>query len=691
MYNIFANLPEDPLDLIDYIFRALFVRKGMAIRESQIESSRQIYMGIERKKNVICEAEVGTGKTYSYLVAMIIDYIYKIHKEEAEKKYRAFNVIPYLDDGCSVIATSSIALQYEILNRYLPLLSDILYQEGLLFRPVVGVIRKGREHYLCELRYGSLLLNYEKSYDLNTRNKATLLADARHAHVGIDLDRYAELDESTKKKINVPLYCDKNCPRHKECAYIRLRNYVQTKTIDIQICNHNYFLADLQTRELSAKPLIPKYRMLVIDEAHKFMEAAEQIYGFSMESEMFDELYRLLMDALYGSDHHRQKLFDELKLMKNAKETVFIRLVNNITENNFDKEQRSSIQLRKKDLNAIYELIKYLVNVERLAVDELRISVHARKLLQMLKKNLIDIYYKDDMVLWLDDIELQYGTYRATLSGTPKKIANTLTHELWRKYMPKVLVSATMSANGSFDYFKNKSGLNQALPGSVKELCFESPFDYKKKAALYISQIVPRPDKDNPEYVKALCNEIEQLIYLSNGHAAILFTSYRLLNKVYVELKDRITHEIFKMDKNDRAVIENFKKSYNGVLFATGSFWEGIDCPGDILSMLIIANLPFPQRGPALDYLETQYSGIRNFIRKEVIPLMEVKLRQGVGRLIRSESDSGVVAILDQRAACKGKYHKNIINLFEKYTLVRTHKEIDEFFVNHKGAHYLSK
>jgi len=172
----------------------------------------------------------------------------------------------------------------------------------------------------------------------------------------------------------------------------------------------------------------------------------------------------------------------------------------------------------------------------------------------------------------------------------------------------------------------------------------------------------------------------------------VLFTSYRHLKIVYDQLKQRLNiYDLILMSRGKKDAINEFKNTKNGVLFATGSAWEGINIPGDLLSHLIIVKLPFPIPDPISEYEKTMYSTINEYIEAVVVPKMLIKLRQGVGRLIRKETDSGVISILDARASSSGKYNTQVIETLPKCETARTVKQIKEFYIAKKHQGFLEE
>ena len=228
--------------------------------------------------------------------------------------------------------------------------------------------------------------------------------------------------------------------------------------------------------------------------------------------------------------------------------------------------------------------------------------------------------------------------------------------------IPTLLTSGTLSAAGDFSAFKRASGLDKIFRNFLLETTQPSPYNYRDNCLLYLSDKVPYPKRSSKTYIKALTDEVERLIYTAYGHTAVLFTSYSVMGNVFSRLEKRgLPFPLFKLERSTSNAIEDFKKSGNGILFASGALWEGIDIPGDTLSMLIIAKLPFASPDRISEYEQTLYPSFHDYLNNVIAPEMLVKLKQGFGRLIRAVDDTGVVAILDIRAHFCGAYFERII------------------------------
>lgn len=247
-----------------------------------------------------------------------------------------------------------------------------------------------------------------------------------------------------------------------------------------------------------------------------------------------------------------------------------------------------------------------------------------------------------------------------------------------------------MKDDTGFSFFKDDLGISGCLNQySVSEFSCDSPFDYKNHTRLYISENVPSPGMKNPDYIPAVAKEIVQLIRATHGHTAVLFTSYKALNAVYDLVKDDLKeYPLIKMSRSNKNAITQFKESGNGVLFASGSMWEGVDCARDILSSVIIVRLPFPLQTQAMEHKKKSCASMQEFVQKFAVPQMIIKLRQGAGRLIRTETDTGILAILDVRAAKKGTHRNRVLKALHKYPLVNSIEEIADFIGSVKQASY---
>lgn len=658
------RLPDSPLDMIDIIFRKIMVERGFKIRENQIELSKKMFRGMIKEHISIDEAEVGTGKTYAYIVACIVNSIY-IRNNCREKYQSEVEMHPL-----SVISTSSIELQNAIINTYLPTISKILVEEHIICKPLRAVLRKGKDHYFCKLRYRDFINYLNGSVLKRDKELEELLLRTGTFEDVIDLDSYVEIKNHVAKKINVPKVCEMGCPYFGECKYKSDFEEYREAGYDFQVCNHNYYLADASLKHRKLKPLIPKQAVVVIDEAHKLIDAAYQILGTVFDGDSITELVNILNFNLMGDkqDH----LMDKRNLAKLValRDEFFTLLINASEDKSEDMEQRQiPTHIGGVAKHKITEILQLLERINKYCGREIKRSYNLARLYDEIKTVLPFFYETKSIIYWLENAE---DCRTARLCGIPTNIEERLANMVWKNKIPKVLTSGTLSDDRGFEYFKDAIGINNTPQHIIQESRFTSPFDYNKHSLLYISDTVPFPDKEDGEYINAVASEIGELVKATHGHTAILFTSYVLLGKVFEAVKDEITFPLLKMEKTTNNILAEFRQSKNGVLFASGSFWEGVDFPGDILSSVIIVNLPFPVPTPVMEKKKSEYATLKGFIEQVVFPQMFVKLKQGMGRAIRSETDTAVIAILDYRIGKNGKYRRRVLEALSKYPITHS-------------------
>ena len=268
-----------------------------------------------------------------------------------------------------------------------------------------------------------------------------------------------------------------------------------------------------------------------------------------------------------------------------------------------------------------------------------------------------------------------------TFCAASSRVPQLLRSALWNTREPAILTSGTLAAAGDFSHTEQLLGLAAYAP--LRHFRADSPFNYKKKCLLYFPPRV-KMQMDN----RKMAEEIVRLVGACHGHALVLFTSYRQMAEVRALTDGQWTYPTYQAWRNGGKIIQQFKQSGNGVLFAAGSCWEGIDFPGDMVSLLIIAKLPFPIPDPVSDYERQQYPNLRDYINAEIIPEMQKKLRQGFGRAIRTEQDSCVVAILDERAGIGGKYHDAALAALPTCPTTEKIEDVQQFIREQKRSDY---
>ena len=651
-------------EIQDAIFRDILPQHGYGVREQQIELANHILDTIVGRRLTLAEAEVGAGKTLAYLVAAIL-----IKRGRANDFWNMgfYPTMNYVDMAHMpvVISTSSIALQKAILQDYIPELSNILMAHGIIRKPLTAVIRKGKEHYVCEHKLRAHI-PFEYHKKMEHRLKQMLEPSAP-----IDLAEIDGLTPYIRRRICVPDRCPPNCPQRSECRYLCFLDEARSSETDIQVCNHNYILADTKRRSEGKNPLIPNYQCLIIDEAHRFLQAARQMYGIELSSQSFQELMEDVNAIQFLSDDLAKPIRGKAQKLSRYGGGLFRLLNDAVTPDDSEDEadRRAALmtgdvigQLRKVQDAA--KRLSRLITLERANGDDNGKRQQVLWELEQISNTITALLDHDDLIYWLEDD----GAAGATkLYGVPSDLDERLFKDLWFKGIPTILTSGTLSAGAGpsgaadFTHIKRTLGLERAGI-RLTETSKPSPFNHRDNALLYISENIPFPDNKRTEYIDAIADETERLILAAHGHTAVLFTSYKVMDMVHERLAAReLPFPLFRLDRKGVNAIEKFKQSGNGVLFASGAMWEGVDIPGDALSLLIIVKLPFAVPDPIGEYERTLYADLDEYKRRVIVPDMLIKLKQGFGRLIRTEKDTGAVAILDIRAGKGGAYRGRVL------------------------------
>lgn len=650
-------------NLVEILFRSVMPQLGFTIREEQIQMAQTMLEGLGKKKITLYEAGVGTGKTMSYLIAAFL-----ISKMDVTYQFMQNPI---------TIATSSIDLQRELVEKEIPKLSRALMKVGIIDSPLRVVIRKGKDHYFCLRRYYNLIESITLCPEKHQREIA-MLKKLELPALGFDLDA-VNLPNYLKQKICVGSSC-RNCPQRIMCKY---DSYVQSckgrGASDIQVTNHNMLLMSQKLKACGGNDLLQDSNYIIIDEAHKLIDAANSTYGVELCRDDVLALTDMLKDYVAKSKQEYCRFTDLLDKLEALNKRLFKTILSGVTMT----EDRESMKLSKPVLQMIDDMIVTINQINKYSLKEYMLvrCQNMVAILRMLKskKNLC----------W---IEVDGGTDSALLSCVPANVSELICKDLWQTPNTHwVLTSGTICDDSGFSYFKSELGMDKDISEhAILEGRSGSPFDYRKNARLYIPDDLPLPTGDYETYIKAISDRIVELVEATNGHTAVLFTSYRALSDVYNQVADRLDqYPLIRMSRSNKLAINQFKESGNGVLFASGSMWEGIDCAGDILSSVIIVRLPFPPRSQMMEFKKEQFGNVVNFVGNYATPQMLIKLKQGAGRLIRTETDTGIVSILDGRASRTGAYHDRIKKAFEQYPLIHTVQEVRSFMYDVKADEYM--
>jgi ATP-dependent DNA helicase DinG len=669
-----------------WIFR---LTNTFAPREKQTELADEILSAMKNLNVSLAEAEVGTGKTLAYLIPAVLTRRGHLNETRLGAVTQDGHPMPV------VIATSSIALQRAVVRDYIPSLSEILMERGIIASPLTAALRKGKGNYICDRR----LANFHTH--ANPQTKAAVAPLLRNASV--DLAAVNGLTSYIKRNIRVGDGCGLDCPSHGACRYTRHMREVNRGGYDFQVVNHNLFLADIMRRAKNRRPLLPDYQSVILDEGHKFLDAARDMYGAALSLAEFNRMIKDVRGFTFAPGQSTAEIVREVLRIESKVRLLFRFLNGEVSADADDETERYTTKIRERTeklLRALRENIDALS--ELLAARAVTSKFERRykdtlRALPRISDSLTAFIRHDRLVYWLEESE--YGAAAGDaelrldiLRGIPKNLGELLRRDLWNKDIPIILTSGTLSAAGSFEHIKRKIGLDLLPAKRLRESTKPSPFNHKENTLLYISENTPFPENGNPDYIASVAGEVERLALASHGHAAVLFTSYKAMDMVWERLKAKdVLYPLFRLDRGGAAEIERFKRSGDGILFASGALWEGIDIPGDILSMLIIVRLPFAVPDPVSEWERTLYPNIAEYKARVVVPEMLIKLKQGFGRLIRSMADTGCVAILDSRANEFGAYRHRILAALPLCRVTASINEVRRFIRAKKSPAYFSR
>ncbi|HWZ30412.1 MAG TPA: ATP-dependent DNA helicase [Bryobacteraceae bacterium] len=630
--------------------RQFFGRKGLLsewhpnyeFRSGQLEMSEAVQAALADKRHLIVEAGTGTGKTLAYLVPAI------------------------LSGRRVVISTGTKNLQEQLFFKDIPFLEKHL-----------GALRacymKGRANYACrqkiydaekepvlegleEVADFQIIREWEKSTETGDRAEIKTLPESSSAWAKID----ARSDRCTGQK----------CPQFERCFITRMHQ--KALESDIIIVNHHLFFADLAVKgDADAGGIIPEYGAVIFDEAHDVEEVAGQYFGVSVSSYQFEELIRDV-GALAMRKEFQSRELDRILLTVSERATHFLSLFNAPDGRTAFRSHEAFLIKNEdvyRDVLAGLELISLQLELLKAAPDESIPLVHrarevARRLQSFMEGN--DRRY----VYWIE--RRGRGTF---LQATPIDVSQILDEKLFDTVDSVVLTSATLAVAGEFEFTKIRLGLRNA-----RTLVVPSHFDYSKQALLYVPQELPDPR--SPAFTSAAAREIVELLFLSRGRAFVLFTSNQQMRLIYDRVSLEVPFQTLLQGTGPRtALLEEFRSTPNAVLFATASFWQGVDVPGDQLSLVIIDKLPFAV--PSDPIVEARVAAIRDdggdAFNSYQVPQAAIALKQGFGRLIRSRSDRGVLALLDNRIT-KTRYGQIFFDSLPDYAFTTKRDDVERFF-----------
>lgn len=589
---------------------------GFRTRTEQIEMAREVAAAIRDNAVLVAEAGTGTGKTFAYLV-------------------------PALLSGAKLIlSTGTKTLQDQLFNRDLPTVRDALAL------PVTIALLKGRANYVCHYH----LERAASDGRFQSREDAShIRAIARFAKITKTGDKAecAEVPEDSNAWAAATSTRDnclgQECPNHGECFVLAARR--EAMLADVVVVNHHLFFADVMLRDEGMAELLPACNAVIFDEAHQLPETASLFFGESVSTSQFVELARDTRVEAAADARDCLPLPDATRALEKVAKDLRL----SIREEN---QRLGYAQLdRNRDFrDALDALGDEIERFNKLLETQAERSEGLQKcwqrgleLAERLGRWVAPV--RGDLVRWAEAY-----TQALSLNATPLSIDELFAKQLEGHPRAWIFASATLAVGKDFSHFCGQLGLANA-----RTHCWGSPFDYEKQALLYAPQNMPNPNA--PGYLDAVVEKAYPVIRASGGRAFVLCTSLRAMRAIHEQLALR-----FKLDGLDiplliqgegsrSELLSRFRYLGNAVLVASQSFWEGVDVPGEALSVVIIDKLPFaPPDDPVLaarvEYMRSQ--GRDAFLDYQ-LPRTVINMKQGAGRLIRTETDRGVLMICDPR------------------------------------------
>ena len=609
-------------------------------RSGQIAMAESVAKAFTDNRHLIVEAGTGTGKTLAYLIPAIAAAL--------EKKRRI------------IISTGTKNLQEQLMEKDIPFLQKVLPTK------FTAAYMKGRSNYACLYRIHKA--DHQPILDgLDQMGHFQRISEwSRESKTGDrrELDDLPE-DLSFWSRINAKgeTCIGQKCPDYEPCFITRMR--ATAESADIIVVNHHLFFADLNVRGNQFGKVIPDYGAVIFDEAHLIEDIAADYFGFQVSNFQIDELARDTA-TLPISDAIATRDFDKTaSKILGLSEQFWIRFTQARFEGRFPLAadaftyRSSSGESQATPLGeAYYVLDSTLQRLEASLAVFAETIPEADSLLRRTRQTRFDLDFvvtqaERNYVYWLE--KRGKGIF---LRASPVDVSELLREKLFNKVETCVLTSATLSSNGKFDFIRDRLGLDTS-----KTSGFEAPsaFEYEKQAILYLPRAMPDPR--SAEFTQLAAGEIVKILQATQGRAFVLCTSNLSMNALYELVSSRISYPcLVQGSMSKTGLLDRFRETPNAVLFATQSFWQGVDVQGEQLSCVIIDKLPFAVPTDPVVAARSRFideNGGNAFFDFSV-PQAIISLKQGIGRLIRSSTDRGVIAILDPRLRTK-RYGKDFL------------------------------
>jgi ATP-dependent DNA helicase DinG len=623
-------------------------------RPQQLEMTRTIFSALERRARLVAEAGTGTGKTLAYLVPTL------------------------LFGGKVIVSTGTKTLQDQLFHRDLPAVRKALA------RPISIALLKGRANYVCHYHLERALAEGRFK---SREDAAHLQAIARFAAVSDSGDRMAcgTVPEdapawgwATSTRDNC---LGGDCPQHKACFVLKARKHALEA--DLVVVNHHLFFADVWLKDEGAGELLPASNAVIFDEAHQLPATASLFFGETVTTGMLLDLCRdvRVEAAVNAADFAAlPQTVGELEI---AAKQVRLGL------GPAQARMPAARGLERSEFRAaLDEMVRALARLDALLESQAERSddlekLHSRcheaagRIERWLSPPAAGESPDSVIVRWLEA-----ATHSVLFHATPLNAGELFARQIENDARAWIFTSATLSVRRDFSHYLHEIGLKEA-----ETAVWDSPFDYDRQALLYVPEAMPDPN--SPGYTEAVVAAAWPLLRASGGGAFMLFTSLRAMNEAYRLLQARMAESgdslplLLQGDKSRTDLLDEFRRLGNAVLLGSQSFWEGVDVAGDALSLVVIDRLPFqPPDDPVLAArMDAMKRAGRNPFFDYQLPHAVINLKQGAGRLIRRESDRGVLMICDPRLVEK-PYGRRIWQALPPMKRTRKQEEAVAFFTD---------
>lgn len=641
-------------------------------RRGQLQMAQAVEQALEEKRHLIVEAGTGTGKTLAYL-------------------------LPVIRSGKRVIiSTGTKNLQEQLFYKDIPFLERALFgtaENGESARGQLSVCyMKGRSNYLCRKKLYDLtdqpvlsgLDEIEQYRAISAWEKATSTGDRAEL---------AELPETSalwhKLDARAEACTGQKCKEFERCFITEMRR--RGMESDIIIVNHHLFFADLAIKlQAEGAPdagILPEAAAVIFDEAHELEDVAGNYFGISVSNLRVEDLARDVEASLQHNHMMSASLSGAIASLREKSQFFFSLLPPGDGRFAFET-RREFLEENGDEFLALNQALTRMVGeMEGLPQKPEEIFGFARRA-QELQVQLAFAMESEDRntVFWIErrggrfsprrqEEKNQSGRQNVFLQATPIDVGPILRECLWSKLECAVLTSATLAVGGGFEYIRQRLGMEHA-----RETVLPSHFDYESQALFYVPPDLP--DARAPQFTAVAAQRIRKLLEITRGRAFVLFTSYAQMNDIYQRLLGELQYPMLRQgDAPKSALLEEFRLTPNAVLFATSSFWQGVDVQGEQLSCVIIDRLPFAV--PSDPVVAARVKAIDadggNAFFQYQVPAAVITLKQGFGRLIRSLHDRGLLVLLDNRIL-KKQYGRVFIESLPNYKKTTDLRAVEEFF-----------